>query len=99
MTARDRELWDAIVYDAYDYPIPNPMSENGMTSLPLKDRRTLVIAENTVPTIQICIQSSDESYTGERLAAYSDSSWWRRPDRSLDELLVARRHSDRRLRG
>ena len=78
MSARDRELWDAIVYDAYDHPMPNPMSENGMTSLPLEDRRTLVIAENTVPTIQICIQSSDESYTGERLAAYSDTSWWRR---------------------
>ena len=78
MTARDRELWDAIVYGAYDYPIPNPMSENGMTSLPLQERRTLVVAENTVPTIQVCIQSSDESYAGERLAAYSDSSWWRR---------------------
>ena len=78
MTARDRELWDAIVYGAYDYPMPEPTLENEMTSLPLEERRTLVIAENTVPMIQICIQSSDESYAGERLAAYSDSSWWRR---------------------
>ena len=78
MTARDRELWDAIIYAAYDSPMPEPTHENGMTSLPLEERRTLVIAENTVRTIQICIQSSDESYSGERLTTYSDSSWWRR---------------------
>ena len=78
MTARDRELWDAIVYDAYDYPMADSTHENAMTSLPLEERRTMVIAENTVRTIQICIQSSDESYSGERLTTYSDSSWWRR---------------------
>ena len=78
MTARDRELWDAMVFGAYDYPMPEPTPKNWMMSLPLRERRTIVITENIVQTIQICIQSSDESHTGERLAAYSDTSWWRR---------------------
>ena len=77
MTAYDRELWDAIVYDAYDRPTPDPMS-SGMKGLPLGERRTLVIDDRTVPTIEICIQSSDESYTGERLSAYADEAWWER---------------------
>ena len=76
MTARDRELWDALVFDAYDNQTPNSEYPASMQMLPLQERRTLVINRAEVPTIRICVQSADESYTGERLAKYSDPAWW-----------------------
>ena len=77
-TARDRELWDALVYDAYDRPQADPSHNGSMGGLPLDQRRTLVIDSATVPTVNLCIQSADHSYTGERLAAHTDAAWWRR---------------------
>ena len=69
MTARDRELWEALVFDTYD--------NFRWGSIALSDRGTELIPQRTVPTIRICIQSSDDSYTGERLAKYAVPSWWR----------------------
>ena len=78
MTAQDRELWDALVFDAYDHPVPDMSTiDNWMTTLPLHERRTLVIDNRELRDIRICVQSSDESYTGELLAGY-DAAWWRR---------------------
>ena len=74
----DRDLWDALVFDAYDRPVADPARAGGMAGVPLTDRRTLAIDQATVPNINICIQSSDESYTGERLAAYTGAAWWTR---------------------
>ena len=78
MDARDRELWDALVFNAHDYPMPNPANPRLMKGLPLDERRTLVMNRSTVPTIQICLQSADESLTGERLTPYHSPSWWTR---------------------
>ena len=72
----DRELWDALVFDAFENPTPNMEHAGNMQGLPLDERRTLVIDRPTVPTIQICVQSADESYTGEWLAPYTDAAWW-----------------------
>ena len=56
-----------------------------MASVPLEDRRTIVMAAHVVPTIRVCIQSPAESDTGARLAGYSDAEWWRRQiDRFTD---------------
>ena len=74
----NRDLWDALVFDAYEEPTANPMISDSMQGLPLDQRRTLVIRGDVVPTIRICLQSADESLTGERLAAYSDPAWWAR---------------------
>ena len=59
----DRERWEALVFDAWEhYPGVN---------------QTRVLPRERVPTIRICMQSPDESKTGERLAPYATVSWWR----------------------
>ena len=69
MTARDRELWDQLVYKDFD----NHPTNAG----PLEHRRMLVIAADRVPTITVCMDSSDQSYTGERMAEFANEAWWR----------------------
>ena len=62
----NRERWDALVFDAherYQY---------------YSGEQTVVLDRMVVPTIRVCIQSSDTSNTGERLVPYSDASWWQR---------------------
>ena len=61
----NRERWDALVFDGWERKF-------------YFGEQTAVLDRATVPTIRICIQSSDTSNTGERLAPYSDASWWRR---------------------
>ena len=78
MDARDRELWDDLVFNAYDHQTPDSEYPNSMIGLSLEERRTLVIDKATVPTIRFCIQSADESYTGERLQSHTDPAWWER---------------------
>ena len=75
---RDRELWDALVYDAYDHPgstgqayHPGPIGEMEMASLPLTERRTIVMHRGEATSFRLCIQSADESYTGRRLERYA----------------------------
>ena len=60
----NRELWEALVFDAWERPYPA--------------EQTIVLDRATVPTLRICIQSPDTSYTGQRLVPFSDASWWRR---------------------
>ena len=67
-----RERWEALVYDAQE----NPWSIGYGWAL-LRDRRTLMIRHEVVPTIGICIQSPETSETGRRLEPFSDASWWR----------------------
>ena len=76
MSGRDRELWDQLVFDALDYPTPNADSSGYRTGLPLAERHTLVMDRGDATSFRICIQSADESYTGERLANYTRPSWW-----------------------
>ena len=61
----NRERWEALVFNAYRLG-------------PKHARYTNVLDRAVVQTIRICIQSPDTSYTGERLAPYSDASWWQR---------------------
>ena len=61
----NRERWDALVFDAHE----RHQFYSG--------EQTRVLDRATVPTIRICIQSSDTSNTGERLVPYSEASWWR----------------------
>ena len=61
----NRERWDALVFDTFEYGY-------------FYVSQTIVFDRSVAPTIRICIQSSDTSKTGERLASYSDASWWRR---------------------
>ena len=77
MDARDRELWDAIVFDAFDNPTRDPAPPNWwMSRLPLEQRRTMVMRRGAVTAIRLCIQSADETYTGERLQPYATAEWW-----------------------
>ena len=76
VVSMNRDLWDALVYDAYDHPTPNRSSQGGMSSLPLEERRTLVMTGDQVISLNICIQSADESQTGRRLDTYHDPAWW-----------------------
>ena len=78
MTARHRELWDALVFDAHDYPTPPPMAPDSRRSLPLEERHTIVMDRGSASSFRLCIQSSDESYTGQRLERYTDPEWWAR---------------------
>ena len=48
-----------------------------MSSLPLTERRTLVMHIGEATSFRLCIQSADESYHGRRLERYSDPAWWR----------------------
>ena len=59
----NRERWEALVFDGYDdiYGV----------------EQSFVLDRATVPTIRVCIQSPDTSATTERLAPYSEASWWR----------------------
>ena len=68
MAAQDRELWDELVFNAYD---------NFGQTLPLEERHTLVMDRSNATSFRLCIQSADESYTGERLANYTNERWWR----------------------
>ena len=72
MTARDRELWDQLIYDAYD--------STGFISMgkDLEDRQTAVIRSSAARTADICIEPADQSYTGERLAPYANEDWLER---------------------
>ena len=77
MTAGDRVLWDALVFDAYDYPTADETAQaHWRRALPLEERHTIVMPESAAASFQVCIQSSDESYTGERLTPYTDRDWW-----------------------
>ena len=79
MDARERELWDGLVYDAYDYPRPDSGAEDRWrTGLPLEDRHTMTMARVDAMSFQLCIQSADDSYTGQRLERYANEDWWRR---------------------
>ena len=69
MTARDRELWDQLVYNDFDNHPTN--------ACPLERRQTLVVAPDIVPIITVCMDSADQSYTGERMAAFANEAWWR----------------------
>ena len=69
MGARDRELWDQLVYNAHD----NFKTNAG----PLEKRRTFVVRATVVPTITVCMESADQTYAGERLAPYANERWWR----------------------
>ena len=60
----NRERWEALVFDNWQ--------RTGY-----EGEETIVLDRAIVPTIRICIQLPDTSYTGERLAPYSDASWWR----------------------
>ena len=78
MDMRDRELWDAMIYDAYDNPDPNPMAEDHWrTSLPVEERHTLVMHRGDATSFRVCMESADQSYTGQRLDVYNDPAWWR----------------------
>ena len=61
----NRERWDALVFDDWEQKF-------------YFGEQTIVLDRMVVPTIPICIQSSDTSNTGERLVPYSDAAWWRR---------------------
>lgn len=70
MTPRDRELWDALVYNAYDsVGFPGGAEPN------LEDRRTAVIHRGGVSGITVCIEPADLSYTGERLEPFANRAW------------------------
>ena len=77
MTAQDRELWDALIFDAYENPTPD-LGADGYSreALPLEERHTEVMASGDATSFRLCIQSPDESYTGQRLERY-DPAWWR----------------------
>ena len=70
-TARARKRWDELVYAAYDdvSAVTRPTA--------LEDRRTLVLRDRSVPSITVCMEPSDATYTGERLAPYANEKWWR----------------------
>ncbi len=79
MTAQDRELWDALIFDAYDHPTPSPDNEDyERSSIPLEERHTLVMDTGDATSFRLCIQAADESYTGQRLDRHTDPDWWRR---------------------
>ena len=60
----NRERWDELVFNAWERAYPA--------------EQTVVLDRATVPTIRVCIQSPDTSYTGQRLAPFAEASWWRR---------------------
>ena len=74
MSAYDRELWDALVFNAYDRPVEDSYGH------PVEERSTAVRSRADVTPFALCLQSADESYTGQRLATsgYHDPAWWRR---------------------
>ena len=71
MSERDRELWDALVFDAYDHPMGKPG-----VSPALEERHTMVLGTAAATAFRLCIQSADESYTGQRLQRYANAEWW-----------------------
>ncbi len=78
MTARDRELWDALVFNAYDYPTASQDREpNQSPGIPLEERHTIVMGRGDATSFRICMESPDDSYTGDRLDRYNDRGWWR----------------------
>jgi hypothetical protein len=72
MSARDRELFDAIVFDAYSRPDLDSYDKT------VQERSTFVLSDFHATNIEFCIQSPEESHTGERLVKYQDVGWWRR---------------------
>ena len=76
----NRELWDALVFDAYDHPGADRDRPDAMSGLPLEERRTVVVNESALRSgrVHFCLQSADDSRTGERLGAYDDRAWWTR---------------------
>ena len=74
MSAQDRELWDAVVFNAYDRPAEDSFGN------PVEERSTEVASRTAATSFGLCIESADESYTGQRLATsgYHDPNWWRR---------------------
>ena len=74
MSAQDRELWDAVVFNAYDRPPEDSFGH------PVEERSTGVVSRTAATSFGLCIESADESYAGQRLATsgYHDPNWWRR---------------------
>ena len=71
MTVRDRELWDALVFDAYD-------SSGPQGDLPLEQRRTRTVSAGDLRSVDVCLPRRDENVTGERVAPYANEQWWQR---------------------
>ena len=71
ISERDRELWDALVFDAYDHPTGKPGVKPA-----LEERHTMVLGTGPATAFRLCIQSADESYTGQRLQRYAHTGWW-----------------------
>ena len=79
MSARDRELWNAMIFDAYDAPDADPSAkDHWRTAIPLEERHTMVMDRGDAMSFRLCIQSADDSYTGQRLERYADEAWWRK---------------------
>ena len=72
LTQYDRMLWDQLIFDAYDHPTASPGE-----AAPLEERHTRVMRRDAATSFNLCIQSPDEAYTGERLSTYR-AAWWRR---------------------
>ena len=71
LTQSDRDLWDQLVYDAYDD------QHHELIGLPdLADRRTLVLWHQDLRTFDVCWELSSQSYAAERLAPYANANWW-----------------------
>ena len=59
----NRERWSQLVFNTYEFRS--------------RTVQTRVLAREQIPQIRVCIQSPETSGTGEKLAPYSDASWWR----------------------
>ena len=74
----DRETWDALVFDARDYPDAlSAGPSHWRRRLPVEERHTIVLPRDDVESFRICIPSPDDSYIGERLSRFADTEWWR----------------------
>lgn len=71
MSERDRELWDALIFDAYDHPMGTPGGKPA-----LDERHTMMLGTAAATAFRLCIQSADWSYTGQRLQRYANAEWW-----------------------
>ena len=60
---------DQLVYNEFDDHFTN--------AGPLERGRTLIVGPSIVPTITVCMDSSDQSYNGERMVEFANEAWWR----------------------
>ena len=73
----DRVMWDPLVFNARDRPEALPEWSDHPLGYPVEQRITMVMDRATAMSFNVCMESADETFLGERIEPMATARWWR----------------------